>query len=109
LSLKLRDTVVSTPMNTDAAMIVGSAAIVVRAASPITTSAPIRPAAASPSRRTSTMLSQISTSVENTTLALLATSETTARLNKDMSTLMRDNVTIPAHFDQKQERKSHGI
>ena len=62
----------------------GKAAMVVNAASPTTTSAPIRPAAASPNSLTSTTLSQITISVDNTTLVWLVISDTTERLNKDI-------------------------
>ncbi|CPN84035.1 Uncharacterised protein [Bordetella pertussis] len=56
-------------MNSDTARMVGNAVMVEKAARPSTTSAPIEPPAASPSRRTSRTLSQTTTSVENTTPA----------------------------------------
>jgi hypothetical protein len=81
--------VVNTPIKIDTAKMMGRAAIVVNAARPITTSAPMRPAAASPSRRTNMTLSHTTINVDRTTLKWLVISETTERLNKD---IVRDAV-----------------
>src|SRR5690554_3454414 len=83
-SRKLRVTVVSTAMNSDTDKIVGNAVMLENAARPKTTSAPMVPLAASPSRRTSSTLSHTTSKVENTTPPWPRISETTERLNSDI-------------------------
>lgn len=65
----MRVTVVSTAMKTDTARMVGSAVMVDSAASTSTTSAPMLPPAASPSKRTRSTLSHTTSNVEKTTPA----------------------------------------
>ena len=60
----MRVTVVSTAMKTDTARMVGSAVMVDSAASTSTTSAPMLPPAASPSKRTRSTLSHTTSNVE---------------------------------------------
>src|SRR5690606_8974488 len=68
-SRKLRVTVVSTAMKSETDKMTGKAVMLENVARPNTTSAPIEPLAASPSRRTSRTLSQTTSKVENTTPA----------------------------------------
>src|SRR5690625_3676135 len=83
-SLKLRVTVVKTAMNSDTDKITGKAVTLEKKAKPNTTSAPICPLAASPSKRTINTLSQTIIRVDNTTPPWLNISEITLRLNKDI-------------------------
>src|SRR5690554_5330400 len=84
-SLKLRVMVVSTAINSDTDKITGKAVMLENVARPKTTSAPMLPPAASPSRRTSSTLSQTTSSVDRTTPPWLVISAVTERLNSDMS------------------------
>src|SRR5690554_3817952 len=88
-SRKLRVIVVRTAMNRETARITGNAVILEKVANPTTTSAPMAPAAASPSRRTSKTLSHTTSNVETTTPAWLRISDTTERLNSDISEFAR--------------------
>src|SRR5690606_10500221 len=68
-SRKFRVIVVNTAINKETARMTGKAVMLENVASPTTTSAPMAPFAASPSRRTSNTLSQTTSNVENTTPA----------------------------------------
>ena len=83
-SRNVRVIVVNTAINNEADKITGKAVIVENNAMPKTTSAPMLPLAASPTKRTSNTLNHTISSVDKTTPAWLRISDTALRLNKDM-------------------------